>query len=109
MTDDLAIISALTLYKIGCLAVGSLFCLLGYRLFTAGIWGTAGDFDAKFRNTKLVLKSAAPGTFFAVLGAAIVIVTVWQGLDFNLHRGSTGTTLDSKKPPPLPEDKTASK
>src|SRR3974390_2228493 len=84
MPENLAIISAETLYKLGCLTVGSLFCLLGYRLFTAGIWGSAGDLDAKFKNNRLVLKSAAPGTFFALLGAPIVIATIWQGLRLKL-------------------------
>jgi hypothetical protein len=107
--DDLAIISAVTLYKIFCLAVGSLFCWLGYRLFTLGVWGHAGDFDAKFKSTKLVLKSAAPGTFFAVLGAAIVIVTLWQGLHFDLHLPDPSTTLAGKSPPSLPDADGASK
>ena len=109
MTDDLAIISALTLYKLGCIAVGSLFCWFGYRLFTAGIWGNAGDLDANFKNTKLVLKSAAPGTFFALLGAAVIIATIWQGLDFNLHRTAGATALDSNKPPTLPDTTGVSK
>lgn len=103
MTDDLAIISAITLYKIVCLVVGSLFCWLGYRLFTLGVWGHAGDFDAKFKSTKLVLKSAAPGTFFAILGAAIVIVTLWQGLRFDLRLRDPNTTLAGTSPPPLPD------
>jgi hypothetical protein len=82
MSTELAVIFGITLYKIGCLAVGSLFVILGYRLFQSGIWGHAGDFAATFKDTKIVLKSAAPGTFFAVLGAAIIIFTVVQGISF---------------------------
>lgn len=102
MTDDLAVITATLLYKIGCLTVGSLFCLFGYRLFRLGIWGNAGDLDAKFKNTKFVLKSAAPGTFFAVLGGAIVMITVWQGLKFELHRSGL-PTMSTATPPALPD------
>jgi hypothetical protein len=109
MTPELAVILGITTYKFACLAVGTLFCVLGYRLFKLGIWGSAGDLDAKFNNTRLVLKSAAPGTFFAVLGAVIVVVTVWQGINFNWQRGDGGNTLSSEKAPPLPESGGSSK
>ena len=105
MTTELAVILGITIYKLACLAVGSLFCALGYRLFKLGIWGGAGDLDAKFHDTRLVLKSAAPGTFFAILGAVIIVVTVWQGINFNWQRGGSGTALSTEKAPPLPEPK----
>jgi hypothetical protein len=103
MSENLAIICAETIYKIGCLGVGSLFCLLGYSLFINGIWGHAGDLDAKFKSTRLVLKSAAPGTFFALLGAAIVIGTIWQGLRFD--HGSAKLDVAGARPPTVPEPK----
>ena len=108
MTTELAVILGITAYKLACLAVGSLFSALGYRLFKLGVWGNAGDLNAKFSNTTLVLKSAAPGTFFAVLGALIVVVTVWQGINFNWKQGDGGRTLSTEKAPPLPEAKGAS-
>src|ERR1700692_4121366 len=67
MSSGLAIILVTALYKLSCLTVGCLFCSLGYRLFKAGIWGNAGDMETKFKDVNIVLKSAAPGTFFAVL------------------------------------------
>ena len=84
------------LYKVACLLTGSLFGFLGYRLFVSGIWGNAGDLDSKFKDGKLVLKNAAPGTFFAVLGAAVVIVAVLQGMNLssNDSRGDTIATPD---------------
>ena len=103
MSIELAMILGTATYKLACLGVGALFCVLGYRLFKLGIWGNAGDLDAKFNKTSVVLKSAAPGTFFAVLGAIIVVVTVGQGINFNWQRGDGGNTLSTKKPPPLPE------
>ena len=105
MTTELAVIIGITCYKMACLAVGSLFCVLGYRLFKLGVWGNAGNLEAKFKDTKLILKSAAPGTFFAVLGALIVVVTVWQGINFNWQRGDGGSTLSTEKAPALPEPK----
>lgn len=108
MSTELAAILGVAIYKLACLAVGALFCWLGFRLFMMGIWGDAGNLDAKFKDMKLVLKSAAPGTFFAVLGAAIVIGTVWQGMDFNLRRVDGISSLSSGnvlEPPQLPRPK----
>ncbi len=56
---------------------------MGYRLFMAGIWGKAGDLDAQFGENKLLLKKAAPGTFFVLFGAIIIALTIWKGLSFD--------------------------
>ncbi len=84
---DIAVVLALALYKITSLLVGLALCYLGYRLFVAGVWGKAGDLDAKFGNNKLILKSAAPGTFFALFGTIVIAVTIWKG--FELQTGQT--------------------
>lgn len=73
---------AILIYKLICIASGVFFCFLGYRLFVLGIFGNAGDLDSQFHNTKLVLKKAAPGTFFALFGAVIIGGTIMQGLGF---------------------------
>ncbi len=108
MSNELSIILSITIYKLVCLFVGTAFSFLGYRLFTLGIWGKAGDVTANFRDTKLVIKSGAPGTFFAVLGAAIVVATVAQGMNFNWEKGQDQLSLTTK-PPPIPEAEGASK
>ncbi|MCG7937504.1 MAG: hypothetical protein N0C88_01415 [Candidatus Thiodiazotropha lotti] len=95
MNTDIVIVLGFTLYKIASLAVGGLFAWLGYKLFMTGIWGNAGDLDTKFKDSKLVLKNAAPGTFFAVLGAVIILATLIQGMDFYW---SYGESLLSNKP-----------
>ena len=102
MNPELAVIFGITLYKIGCLTVGSLFALLGYRLFQSGIWGNAGNLDSKFKDAKIVLKSAAPGTFFAVLGAGIIVVTIWQGINFDFEQRAHTSNVSSKSLPSLP-------
>jgi hypothetical protein len=56
------------------LGVGSLFVWLGYRLFRAGVLDkTATDLQLVFGSNKVLLKAAAPGTVFTVLGAVIVV------------------------------------
>jgi len=77
--------------------VGSLFCFLGFKLFSSGIWGSAGDLDTKFGNSKIVLKNRAPGTFFAVLGAIIVIATIWQNINYDWHHDAETSALVTKK------------
>jgi len=106
MAVELGIVIGTTVYKLACLAVGSLSCLLGYRLFKAGIWGSSGDVTAKFLKTSLVVKNAAPGTFFAIVGALIICFTVYKGLGFTLE-GTTGSshTRRDAPPPPVPEPK----
>jgi len=81
-TNEIAIISVL-LYKIATLLLGGFSIYLGYKLFIKGVWGNAGDLKANFSNNKLVLKSAAPGTFFAVLGAIIIVTSILMKFTIN--------------------------
>lgn len=103
MSTDLAIIVGLVVYKLACVAIGALFVLFAYRLFKAGIWGDAGNFQANFKDAKLVLKSAAPGTFFAVLGAAIVVFTVTTGLKFDVAKPNVASQPTANGGPPGPD------
>lgn len=66
-------------YKIVSLFVGVAFAYMGYRLFMAGIWGNSGDLDAQFGKNRLLLKKAAPGTFFALFGAIVIALTILKG------------------------------
>tara|TARA_B100001059_G_C17827077_1_gene582071 strand:- start:563 stop:901 length:339 start_codon:yes stop_codon:yes gene_type:complete len=76
------IVISLTSYKLLSLLSGCAFAYMGYRLFVSGIWGHTGDLEAEFGDNRLVLKKAAPGTFFALFGAVIVSVTLYKGLEF---------------------------
>jgi len=73
---------ALFIYKLVCIGSGLLICYFGFRLFVLGIFTGAGDLSSQFQSTKLVLKRAAPGTFFALFGAAVIGVSLWKGLQF---------------------------
>lgn len=76
------IILSLISYKIISLLVGCIFAYMGYRLFMSGIWGHAGELETGFGDNKVVIKKAAPGTFFAVFGAVIIAITLYKGLEF---------------------------
>lgn len=87
-----SIVLATLIYKLACLAVGSFSCYMGYRLFVAGVWGNSGDLRTNFGNTKLVLRNAAPGTFFVVLGSGVIVATIWQGQHFSRTQESAPAT-----------------
>ena len=73
---------ALFIYKLVSIGSGLLVCYFGFRLFILGIFTGAGDLSSQFQSTKLILKKAAPGTFFALFGAAVIGVSLWKGLEF---------------------------
>jgi hypothetical protein len=56
MSISVAVILVTALYKVSCLTVECLFSALG--LFKSGIWGNAGDMETKFKDVRIVLKSA---------------------------------------------------
>lgn len=83
------IIFSLISYKITSLLVGCVFAYMGYRLFMSGIWGHAGELETGFGDNRIVIKKAAPGTFFAVFGALIIAITLYKGVEFeNYTSGS---------------------
>lgn len=95
------------IYKLACLASGMLFAFLGYRLFVLGIFDSAGDMDARFKNNRLILKKAAPGTFFALFGACVIVLVIWtqlkQDVKITIAPSNIGkqdtTSVDSGKAP----------
>jgi len=97
MDDKLAIIAAITTYKVISLLVGLLFGFMGYKLFIAGVFGRAGNMDVSVGDNKILLKKAAPGTFFALFGAIIISLTIYQGLDFKDQKQMTKPPLPSLK------------
>ena len=74
-------ILSFTIYKISSLTVGTVLAYLGYKLFIRGIWGDAGSLTASYKDTKLLLKGAAPGTFLIIFGAAVIGFAVFKGFD----------------------------
>ncbi|HWB60857.1 MAG TPA: hypothetical protein VG733_15275 [Chthoniobacteraceae bacterium] len=83
------------LYKIASLASGSFVVFLGYKLFVKGIFGQSGDLETTWKETKIVLKKAAPGTFFSLFGAVVIICTIWKGLDLEKQ------SYDAPRPVPV--------
>ena len=92
----LAEVIAVTVYKLCSLATGVTLSYLGYKLFMAGVWGNAGDAEGSFGDNKIVIKKAAPGTFFVLMGALVIGLTIFKGLDFNSNQDPQG--INNEKP-----------
>jgi hypothetical protein len=59
-------------------AIGFGFAVLGYRLFLKGVLGDS-DLEAIWKDRKLLLRRAAPGTLFALFGLTMISLSLWQG------------------------------
>ncbi len=103
-----AVIVSVTIYKLASLATGTSLAYMGYRLFVAGIWGRAGDVDVQFKETSLLIRKAAPGTFFTVAGAIVIALTLFKGLGYETERQNLRTHVErSTEKPSLPEPQSA--
>ncbi len=81
---------AVVAYKALALLVGLAFAWMGYRLFALGVTEKSGDMEVKGGSLfGIKISRAAPGTFFAVLGAAIIIYAITQILQFSQTRQTT--------------------
>ena len=86
---------AVVLYHIAILFAGISLCFMGYRLFTLGIVEAAGDVSGKWGARSIALKRAAPGTFFALFGAVIVVVAISHGIVIDLQSSTPARETQS--------------
>lgn len=84
MDFQTAAIIGFTAFKLTSLGVGLAAVFMGYRLFQQGFWGHPTELAANVGKGKLLLKSAAPGTFFALFGTAVVVTTLYKGFNVDL-------------------------
>ncbi|MEO0634087.1 MAG: hypothetical protein AAFY52_08165 [Pseudomonadota bacterium] len=68
------------LYRLAIILAGAVFMFFGFRLFLESIVSGAGtEMGGEHGGSKFWIKNAAPGTFFAFFGAALIGLMVWQG------------------------------
>jgi hypothetical protein len=79
---------SLTIYKVITIFAGLAFAFMGYKLFIHGIFMEAGELHTNWENRSLVLRKAAPGTFFALFGTLVVCTSLWRGLTFKPSQGT---------------------
>lgn len=89
------------LFKVISLLSGVFTIYLGYKLFVKGIFNESGDVQAAWNNMSLLVKKAAPGTFFALFGAVVVSITIYKGFDFKSTYQPQTEQLNEIKAPSL--------
>ena len=77
MTAFVVSVAYVLIWRLGVLACGLVSIVLGYRLFMQGLATQPGDLEAGVGGHSLKLRNIAPGTFFALFGAAIIATLVW--------------------------------
>lgn len=68
-------------YRLSVLILGGISIYFGYRLFLEGVSGENiknTEMEAEIHSLKLKLNSAAPGVFFSLFGAAIIISILFK-------------------------------
>lgn len=76
----MAFIIYAALFRLSVIAAGTACVYMGYRLFVLGVMPRDGSqIDAQAGEIRLSLKNAAPGTIFALFGAVIIGLMLWQG------------------------------
>lgn len=99
------------IYKLVVVLLGAGSILLGYRLFMKGFTAPAGDIDVSDGTRKLQMAKVAPGIFFALFGAVVIVVGVSRPIQFQSGDGSEMTTpaqdRSATPPPPTAEHDTA--
>lgn len=83
-----------SVYHLASSLIGLALGWMGYRLFRVGLFDKAGELKVAWGGGRsLVLKQAAPGTFFALLGAAIVIISLEKGFNLRTSQGPDGNIV----------------
>ncbi len=89
MTELVQLTIVVAFFRAATVFCGLAALAMGYRLFSVGVYERAGDLKAAWGDRSLLLKQAAPGTFFALFGAVIVVAGISAGLGVS-HRTTTG-------------------
>ena len=82
-------------YRGAVLIAGVAFAYLGFLLFLRAVLG-ASDFAAGFSGLTVSLPGAAPGTLFAVFGAAVICVSIWRLLPLPFDARQSDESSDGK-------------
>ncbi len=76
MDNQLAKTLMFEVVKIIFTAAGTFIVYLGYKLFQSGLFTESGEINASFGDKNIAIKKAAPGTFFVLFGAIIILLNI---------------------------------
>jgi hypothetical protein len=77
MTAFAVSVAYVLIWRLAVLTCGLVAVVLGYKLFKLGFTVQQGELEAGLAGHSLKLRNIAPGTFFALFGAAIIATLVW--------------------------------
>ena len=79
-TDPDELVKIFLLARLAAVIIGFLTIWLGYRLFVKATIAPTGQVAGEFGEVKLTFSNAAPGTFFVLLGAAIIFLAISRSI-----------------------------
>jgi hypothetical protein len=88
------IVAALRMFeRLLAVGIGGMSIYLGYRLFLAlpDIRDTSGEFHLPL-DIRVVLGRVGPGAFFALFGAAVVALSLYAAVHYDIAESREGTT-----------------
>jgi hypothetical protein len=94
-------------FKLSCIAAGLIIIFLGYRLFLKGIFNESGDLEGSWKSSKLIVKKAAPGTYFVLFGSLVICSAIFKGMSNSESYGGSGhnqfqpSLSDTARMPPV--------
>ena len=88
MSEFVVVNLMVILFRTIMIGLGFGFAYLGYKLFVKGVYERAGELKAAWGDKNLVLKQAAPGTFFALFGVAVIAISILQGTGLEISENS---------------------
>lgn len=101
MSDQLS--SHLLIYRLAALGSGVVAIVLGFLLFSRGVYGPVAAVQAQHGGSTMTLQNAAPGALFALFGASVIAVSVFRGYGVkasasqrNATRVEGGLTIDAE-------------
>jgi hypothetical protein len=80
-------------YKIITVIIGFIIVYWGYSLFKKGIFSESGNLIATWGSKSLLLKKAAPGTFFSLFGVIIILLAIFKGIRLESYSKNIPTTI----------------
>ncbi len=91
--NTVALIVAIEAYRLASIFVGFAIIYFGYKLFDRGVYQKAGELKAAWGESNLLLKQAAPGTFFVIFGTAVIVFSLWKGFSLSASPSIDDDTL----------------
>jgi len=79
------------LWKLAAFIAGMVFMIIGYKLFMKGFIESKTNANINLGGYRFGFKDLAPGSFFALLGAVIIVVSITDNFSYT---GADGTRHD---------------